>query len=426
METSNSAVGATATIVILSAPTGGGHESTARGLAEALQAAAPGVRVCIYNLPADGPGATGRPPAPETQAGARKPWCAIRRAMRRPYGVQWMDEWPGIDRCYDAVTAYAPPLWGAFYHLTNREWVVRAGVSAALPVWGRWLRSVLRAERPDLVVSVHPLCARLAAHALATLSSTTPHHCVVTDLATIHRCWAAPGVAAFYVASADAAAALAGTGVSPARIVRTGLPLRRAFAAPPVAPPRGTAPVVLLLGGKRSARAFTMAVRMLLATDRPMRLVIACGDDDRARRRLSTLARGRATVTVLGWQGSVAELMRGADVVVTKAGSATLAEAFSQARPVLTYLALPGQEDGNVALLQREGLGAHVDKPGLLPDAVARLNTAAPAGCDNERAAWWGGAAARVAGRLLAALPEPARGATPTPDTGDETPGRPV
>src|SRR5262249_42551811 len=151
---------------------------------------------------------------------------------------------------------------------------------------------------------------------------------------TIHRCWAAAGVAAYYVATSQAATALVAARIPPMHIQVTGLPLRCGFIVPPSAPPHGPELAVLLLGGGRATRALERAARTLLASRLPLRLVVVCGRNEQLRRRLATLGQGRATV--LGWRDDMAALMRASDVVVTKAGSATLAEAFSQARPVVT------------------------------------------------------------------------------------------
>jgi UDP-N-acetylglucosamine:LPS N-acetylglucosamine transferase len=126
---------------------------------------------------------------------------------------------------------------------------------------------------------------------------------------------------------------------------------------------------------------------------------VVCGRNERLRRRLATLSRGRASV--LGWRDDVAALMRASDVVVTKAGSATLAEAFSQDRPVVTYQALPGQEEGNVALLERLRLGRHVADMAALPAAIAQVYAEGTTCGTGERARWWAEAAARVAGHMV-------------------------
>ena len=58
----------------------------------------------------------------------------------------------------------------------------------------------------------------------------------------------------------------------------------------------------------------------------------------------------------LGFVDNVAELMRAADMLVTKAGGLTLAEAFCCGVPVVVHDVLPGQEAGNLEyVLQPQG-----------------------------------------------------------------------
>jgi len=355
-------------VLLLTASTGAGHDSTAEALAATVRATLPGALVYVRDV--------------------------LRRGAR--------DTVLRADRWYDRVVAQAPRLWGLFYQLTNHEGMVRLSVAVAGLLWGPRLRAALDAGRPDLVVSVHPLCARLAARALHDVPNSPPHHCVVTDLVTVHRCWAAPGVASFYVATRQAAAALVAAGIPAARIHVTGLPVRCNFGGPPSAPPGGPQIAVLLLGGGRATRVLVRAACTLLAAHLPLRLVVVCGRNEHLRQRLAALGHGRATV--LGWSDDVAALMRASNVVVTKAGSATLAEAFSQARPVLTYQALPGQEEGNLALLEQEGLGRHMADVAALPAAIMELCARDAPRCAAERACWWGGAAARVVDHLVAAI----------------------
>ncbi len=359
------------TILILTAPTGAGHDSVAAALADALRAALPRARVRV------------RDPLRGGSIGALRagPW-------------------------YTIVVAHAPRLWGWCYRLSNNRWGVWLGATLMAALWGRRLRAAIHVARPDLIVSVHPLCARLAADTLRREGHPTPHHCVVTDLASIHRCWAAPDVAAFYVATPHAAAALALHAIPARRIRVTGLPLRRAFAAPPPTTPRPVpdgdpAPRVLMLDGGRATRALEPAARALLAADPPLRLTIVCGGNARLRHRLARIAAGRATV--LGWCDDMAGMMRASDIVVTKAGSVTLAEAWSQGRPVLVYHVFPGQEEGNVALLKRDAGEGYVPAVGALPAAVRRAHARmrAPSGI---HAAWWGQAADRVAAGMADAL----------------------
>lgn len=387
-------------VLILTSSTGGGHDSVAAALQAAIHALAPRIGVRVLD-PLAGRGCLG-PLAP----------------------AHW----------YNALVAWAPWLWGLFYHATNNAWAARLGLAMSKLLWSHRLRDAILATQPRLVVSVHPICTQLAAHVLRTLPAAPPLHCVVTDLVSIHRCWACPQADTFYVATPEACAALVTMGIPRARMHLTGLPLRPSFAQAP-RPSRGgplripgaqgltpgaqgptapaeRAPQALLLGGGRPSRRLERVARALAASCPSWRLVVVCGHNTRLRRRLTRALGARATV--LGWcdDRAIAVLMRESSVVVTKAGPTTVAEALSQARPLLLYQALPGQEAGNVALVERGGAGCYASTAAALAQAIAAHTWIAPESAAAQ-ARWWGGAAQRVAARLLAAQgtlrPYPAR-----------------
>jgi UDP-N-acetylglucosamine:LPS N-acetylglucosamine transferase len=306
-------------------------------------------------------------------------------------------------RWYDATIAHAPWLWGLFYHATNNRWAVRLGMAAGALLWARRLSAVIESERPTLIVGVHPLCARLTADVLHSMPTAPPLHCVVTDPITIHRCWACAAVDMFYVATPEARDALAALDIPLARLHVTGLPVRAAFAQAPVPPPGDTVPHVLLLGGGHPSRRLETIARALATSRLPMRLVIVCGRNAHLRKRLARALDTRATV--LGWHDDIAALVRWSNVVIARGGPTTLVEALSQARPVLIYQVLPGQEAGNVALVTHAGAGCYLPDVDALVRAIAAHTDGGFTG-NAAQAAWWGSAARRVAARLLAAQTE--------------------
>jgi len=354
-------------ILILTASTGAGHDSVAVALQEALRELAPDVNVRILDPVA------GNGPLP-------------------------------AGRWYEATVAYAPWLWSLFYFATDNRGAVRLGIAAGALLWARRLRSAILAERPEVVIAVHPICVRLAADVLRAVPDAPPLHCVVTDLATIHRCWACDDVDAFYVATPEARDALVAMGIAPERIAVTGLPLRAAFARAPQPPADGASPNALILGGASPSRRVEKVVRTLLAAQVPLHLVVVCGRNARLGRRLARAAGNRATV--LGWCDDMAALMRRSSVVIARAGPTTLVEALSQARPVVVYQVLLGQERGNVALVERSGTGCYAPDADALVRAVTVGSCARPT-FDTSQALWWGSAAQRVAAHLVAARAGP-------------------
>jgi 1,2-diacylglycerol 3-beta-galactosyltransferase len=353
-------------VLILTSSTGAGHDSVAVALQEALRSDSPEISTRIL----------------DPLAG---------RSSNGPLSAGPL---------YDAMAAHAPWLWGLCYHATNNTWAVRLGMAAAARLWAPRLRSTILDERPGIIVSVHPLCTRLAGDILRTVPSAPPLHCVVTDLVTIHRCWACPAVDAFYVATHDAQDALVSMGIPCERIQVSGLPLRASFAQALHISPEEATPRVLILGGGRSSRRIEKITRALAASHLPTRLVVVCGRNRCLQRRLSQGLGARALV--LGWRDDIAALMRWSTVVISKGGPTTLAEALSQGRPVMVNQVLPGQEGGNVRLLQRTGSGRYISDV----DALVRAVTTSPSAqrtTNTSYAAWWGGAAQRVAAGIVTA-----------------------
>src|ERR1700730_4767632 len=109
------------TILILTAHTGGGHDSVATAVCQALATRhVAGLRVC----------------------------------MAAPLGSI-------VDRAYGWALNRAPFLWGACYQASNTDGSARFGAALLDACRGRPLVRIIEDEQPDLIVSVHALCARL-------------------------------------------------------------------------------------------------------------------------------------------------------------------------------------------------------------------------------------------------------------------------
>lgn len=77
---------------------------------------------------------------------------------------------------------------------------------------------------------------------------------------------------------------------------------------------------------------------------------------------------GNVVVQGLGFVTNIAEYMVAADVLITKAGPGTIAEATSLSLPVMLTSFLPGQEEGNVDFVVEGGFGSFIpdsDPPGI-------------------------------------------------------------
>ena len=90
-----------------------------------------------------------------------------------------------------------------------------------------------------------------------------------------------------------------------------------------------------------------------------MELVVVCGRNEHMRQKLEELGTSLPTpMHVLGFTDKIPEYFRAVDLLVTKAGPGSLAEANAAQLPVVVYDYVPGQERGNVDFVRQNGLGA--------------------------------------------------------------------
>jgi len=80
--------------------------------------------------------------------------------------------------------------------------------------------------------------------------------------------------------------------------------------------------------------------------------------------------RGNVDIVPLGFLTNIPEYMVAADVLVTKAGPGTIAEAAAVGLPVMMTSFLPGQEAGNVDVVLESEFGIYENKPSKIGEIV--------------------------------------------------------
>jgi 1,2-diacylglycerol 3-beta-galactosyltransferase len=77
-------------------------------------------------------------------------------------------------------------------------------------------------------------------------------------------------------------------------------------------------------------------------------------------------------VFIYGFIHDMPDFMRAANVIVTKAGPGTIAEALNAELPIILYAKLNGQEDGNVDFVVSEGVGVWAPESQAVVRALTR------------------------------------------------------
>lgn len=268
---------------------------------------------------------------------------------------------------YSAALRFAPPLYGAMYHATNGKRRFRSVIRFCEPLYRRRLRDLFASYKPDVIVSVHPLLNHAALRARADAGMLdVPVITVITDLGRVHEGWLNPHVDAVVVPAREVYQRARERGIPVERLYHLGHPVHPKFEDVTETkqqirislglPAKET--IALLMAGGEGGGKLLPTTLALAKSKLPLHLVVVTGRNASLRAKLTEIAPSLSTpMTILGYCDNVPELMRAADLLVTKAGPGTIAEASLAEVPVVIYDFIPGQERGNLKYVETNGIG---------------------------------------------------------------------
>ena len=283
---------------------------------------------------------------------------------------------------YSAALRYAPPVYGALFYATNGRKRFKSIVRFCEPLYRERLRDMFTLYQPDVIVSVHPLLNHAALRARADTGVKTPVLTVITDLGRVHEAWLVPEVDAVVVPAPEVYRRAIERGVPPERIFLLGHPVHPKFedVSETKAESRralgiaGDRTVALLMAGGEGGGKLLPTTLALARSKIPLSLVVVTGRNAALRAKLEEIAPTLANpMTVLGFRNDIPALMRASDLLVTKAGPGTLAEASVAEVPVVVYDFVPGQERGNLDYVRTNGIGVVALSTAEVVSSVSRI-----------------------------------------------------
>ncbi len=239
----------------------------------------------------------------------------------------------------------------------------------------------LYAEHPaDIVVCVHSVFVRPAVHALRLQRKTTPFITVITDYAWPTVLWYSPRVDRCLVPTPPAYERGLKLGLRPDQMRLTGAPVHPKFTN--IGLTRDQAkqqlgwnpalPAVLLVGGGSGMGPLITMARTIDARRLPCQLIVVTGRNEHLKAELEAHSWQRPTY-IYGFTDNMQVLMTAADVIVTKAGPATITEAALVGLPLILSGAIPFQESPNTEYVVQNGAGIYAPGPRKVADSLASL-----------------------------------------------------
>jgi len=254
---------------------------------------------------------------------------------------------------------------------------------------------VLADFQPDVAVCTQAFaCGVIASWKQATGNDSPALVGVLTDFVA-HRYWAHEKVDLYIAPSEETKQTLISQGVSPERIKAHGLPVGEKFTSPvdkaAVLKTLGLKPdlpKVLVMGGSLGLGPMKSVIRKLNKLPQPFDIIVVTGKNDELKERLSRKGwKLRHHTTIFGFVENVHELMSIAEMVVTKPGGITAAEALVKQLPMIIINPIPGQEAKNTEFLLSQNVAVeagnandvmlYVDEFFRNPEKLRRMREAA-------------------------------------------------
>lgn len=306
-------------ILILTAAFGEGHNSAARGIRQGLaQVAGREVRVELHDL------------FSETY-GVANDWA-------REMYLGFINSWP--------------QGWARVYRWLNRQQKFAGNFRVFFTLKKQFLR-LLGEFEPDVIVSVYPAYS----HMLDEMLGPTERNCgkrvvIITDSLSVNAIWYRCSADYFLLPNAPSAAVLHNAGISPDKTRTFGFPVSPEFAEPGEFRPSPTENSRRVLYLVNARKAFAPELVLRLAAIQGIALTVAVGRDRRLRRAISDVQRlAPHPFELVGWSEELPRLLRSSHLLISKAGGATVQEAFAAGCPMIVNHMIPGQEEGNARYL---------------------------------------------------------------------------
>lgn len=232
------------------------------------------------------------------------------------------------------------------------------------------LSELIADYQPDAIVSTYPLYPYFIERIFNQNASKIPVFTIVTDSIEINAAWRKAPTNYWIVTDQHTKEHLTAQGIAQDQIIDLGFPVDPHFAdLEPVDSEDSIDPLrILYFPTPKKPHVRRVSRELLESTGPNSKLTIVLG---KHLRKIHSRAKeieeqypGR--VTIKGWTKKVPELLNSHHLVVGKAGGATVHEALAAECPMLIHHVVPGQEEGNLALLRLVNGGDLADEEGMI------------------------------------------------------------
>lgn len=265
-------------------------------------------------------------------------------------------------RAYEGSTKHVPAVYKAFFEGTDAKWPVQLLNIVNYPLNAPRIEKLFKSYNPHIIISAFPVWDYLASLIIKKLGKIK-FVSVVTDSISIHNAWVTGNPSAHIVANLETAISLKKLGVKEEKIKALGFPVRLEFSTPVdrtaflsklhLDPNKYT---IILQPAAEKVKATIKMVNEIRDHFHDINLIVICGRNLELFPKLEAFDHQKNT-RIIGWTDQMPAFIKSADLIITKAGGATVMECIAAEKPMIITQVIPGQEMGNAELIKLHEVG---------------------------------------------------------------------
>lgn len=283
---------------------------------------------------------------------------------------------PWVEQMYYALTKRTPSVYKLLYKLADypHSPVKKSEVYLGLSKY----KELIKEYHPDAIIATHFFPAAVISYLYPRFP--IPNGLVMTDY-TAHHISINSNTNLFFAGDESMVNELKGFGVAESRIRVTGIPVRTCFAKElnrrairKVLELDPDLPVILIMSGGNAIGPLVEILEALSRLSEKFQVIAIAGHNQKSYLELQQVLaavglRGR----ILGFVDNIHEYMAAADLLISKAGGLTVAEALAVKLPMVVIRPTPGQEDANALFLTNAGAALHLKSITELEPIIGEL-----------------------------------------------------
>lgn len=268
-----------------------------------------------------------------------------------------------IHKAYMGVIKKRPQIWNYLYDnpvVLKKTDRIRKIVNSAA---SKKIDKLIKQFDPDSIACTQAFPCGVVANYKKQNNSKIPLIGILTDYAP-HSFWIYDEVDAYIVPSVEIKNEFIKKGIPLRKIMTLGTPIDPLFTEPlnkeSIFKKFGLSqkkPVILIMGGTHGIGPDEKLIKELDGSKKDFQIIVITGVNKKLFKKIKGMEpKLKKKIVLFGFTDNVYELMEISDLIITKPGGLTTAEALAKSLPIIILNPLPGQETLNTNMLLEKGM----------------------------------------------------------------------